>query len=291
MTRPSFLIVVLALLTASIYLFVQAPAPLPEATAASGKLIPIKTVFMLIAAENNTVRALWTREIVSKGQDIGLAFGEDWREAGVEKGPLPALFLRESATSLEKNPIELSLFLGSDYPINPSNLFSGKQTETFALIQQDGQPQFFFAEDTQLYTAMFADPASVQGCVDCHNNHPDSPKTDWKLNDIMGATTWSYPREAVTLDEFITIIQALRQGFRDAYTAYLDKVSTFSTPPEIGEKWPSDGYYLPSADVFLKEFSQRASANSMKLLIDALQTDDSNHAVMPVGVLTVQFQQ
>lgn len=269
MKRPSFIITALVLIVIAIYLFVQAPPPLAAEDAVVGEQIPIETVFRLVAAENDVARALWTREIVGAGGRAGLAFGEDWQEEGVEKGPLPALFLRAASTSLEKNPIPLSLFLGSDYPISPSNLFSGAQMERFEQIKATHEPQFFFAEDTQRYTAMFADFASVQPCVDCHNAHPDSPKTDWALNDVMGATTWAYPKEKVSRDEFIAIIRALRQGFADAYVGYLDKVATFANPPAIGERWPRDGYFLPSAEVFLAEFSQAASARTIEILLNA----------------------
>ncbi|MGA1623334.1 MAG: histidine kinase dimerization/phosphoacceptor domain -containing protein, partial [Synechocystis sp.] len=30
-------------------------------------------------------------------------------------------------------------------------------------------------------------------CVACHNSHPDSPKRDWKVGEMRGALTWSYP--------------------------------------------------------------------------------------------------
>ena len=39
----------------------------------------------------------WTKEIVGNGKKAGLAFGEDRRKRGVEKDPLPALFLHEMA--------------------------------------------------------------------------------------------------------------------------------------------------------------------------------------------------
>lgn len=267
MTKPANIIIVLVLVALITYLFVQAPVPLPEDSIVSGETIPIKTVFQLVAAENNVVRALWTQDIVGMGEKSGLKFDEDWRDIGVQAGPLPALFLREAATSLEKNVIRLSLFLGSDFPINPSNLFLGLQKEAFEKIKKDHQPQFFYAQDTQLYTAMFPDYSSVQPCVSCHNEHPDSPKTDWVLDDVMGATTWSYPSETVNRDEIIKIIASLRKGFRDAYTAYLEKAATFSRKPEIGTRWPKEGYFLPSVDVFMNEFSKRASQSSMELLL------------------------
>lgn len=267
MNKPANIFTLLVLIALITYLFVQAPTPLSEQETVSGESIPIETVFRLVAAENDVVRALWTRDIVGMGKKSGLKFDEDWRDEGVHAGPLPALFLREAATSLEKNIIRLSLFLGSDFPINPSNLFSGFQKEAFEKIKNDHQPQFFYTQDTELFTGMFPDYASVQPCVTCHNDHPDSPKTDWVLNDIMGATTWSYPKEAVSRDEIMEIITSLRKGFQDAYTAYIEKAATFSKKPEIGTRWPSEGYFLPSVDVFMNEFSKRASQSSMDLLL------------------------
>ena len=32
-----------------------------------------------------------------------------------------------------------------------------------------------------------ADRMTTEACVTCHNTHPDSPKKDWKLNDVRGA--------------------------------------------------------------------------------------------------------
>jgi hypothetical protein len=117
---------------------------------------------------------------------------------------------------------------------------------------------------------MFPDFATVQPCVDCHNAHPESPKEDWALNDVMGATTWSYPNQTVTTAEMMRILTAVRQGFRDGYSAYVEKAAGFENPPAIGEQWPRDGYYLPSVDVFMAEFAGRASANSLDAIIQAV---------------------
>lgn len=274
MNRPINIITPLILVALIIYLFVQAPTPLPEKATVTGETIPINTAFQLVAAENNVARALWTREIVGMGEKSGLKFDENWRDNDVQAGPLPALFLRETATSLEKNIIRLSLFLGSDFPISSSNLFTGLQKEAFNKIKNNHQPQFFYTQDTALYIGMFPDYASVQPCVSCHNDHPDSPKKDWVLNDVMGATTWSYPSEAINRDELVKIIASLRKGFRDAYTAYIEKTATFSKRPIIGTRWPKDGYFLPSVDVFINEFSKRASQSSMEfLLLETVSTD------------------
>jgi hypothetical protein len=257
------------LLTALIvYLFVSAPPPLPEQAAANAN-ITVDRVFTLVEAENDAARALWTREIVGAGQPVGLSFSEDWREAGEEAGPLPALFLRETAKNLEKDPVRLSLFLGSDAPISSANRFEGLQQDAFAAIRRTGEPQFFQMPDTRLYTAMFPDEAVTEACVTCHNEHDESPKTDWKLHDVMGATTWAYPEDRLTAEEMLGVLVALRSSVRGAYQAYLDKAATFGKPPEIGARWPRDGYYLPSADVFMNALAESTAAASLDALLNA----------------------
>lgn len=266
MIRP-FTVIVLLLAALVAYLFVSAPPPLPEDGPAAGPTLPVAEVLSLCAAENATVRALYTAEIVGAGKRVGLAFDEAWRDRGVDAGPLPALFLREAAMSLEKDPVRLGLFLGSDFPIRRANLFDSDQLARFEALRADRQPRFFVTADTGLHTAMFPDLAVAPACVDCHNAHPESPKHDWVLGDVMGATTWTYPDAELSLGETLELVAALRRGFRDAYTAYIEKAHTFSKPPEIGERWPRDGYYLPSPEVFLAEAEKRTSGHTLEQLL------------------------
>ncbi len=256
------------LLVVGIYLFAQRPMPLVDGESA-GRTIPVEKMFRIIAAENDAARGMYTKDIVGAGMKTGLEFSEKWREADVAAGPLPALFLREAATSIQKSRVPLGLFLGSDFPIAQSNNFVSTQAERFKMMRVSPKPQFFYAPDTKLQAAMFADFAVAPGCVTCHNEHPKSPKIDWKLGDMMGATTWSYPKDKVTLDEMVQIIAAYRGGVVDAYEAYLAKAAKFSKPPEVGDRWPKDGYFLPSKDVFVKEFERRASGNTINMLLQA----------------------
>lgn len=267
MRFPGLLLTVAALLALSVYLFASAPPPLPEARGEAVGQIPIEKVLETVAAENDAVRALYTAEIVGAGIKAGLKFDEHWREDTLEAGPLPALFLREAAQSLQRGPVPLALFLGSDFPITPANRFQGRQTEIFQRIRRTRAPEHFYEDDTGLHTAMFPDVARVQGCVDCHNQHPESPKTDWAMDDVMGAATWSYPKASVSEAEYLRIIAAVRASFRDAYGEYLEEATAFEAPPEVGERWPGEGYYLPSADAFMAEFARRSSAPTVDRLL------------------------
>jgi adenylate cyclase len=256
------------LLVLAIYFFATRPVPLRDGDSA-GRTIPVEKMFRIIAAENDAARGMYTKDIVAAGSKVGLKFTERWRETDEVAGPLPALFLREAATSIQKSNIPLGLFLGSDYPIAQSNKFESTQAERFKALRVSSKPEFFYAADLKLQTAMFPDLAIAPGCVTCHNEHPKSPKVDWKLNDIMGATTWSYPKDKISLDELMQVVAAYRGGVVAAYDAYLAKAAKFANPPEVGERWPKDGYFLPSREVFVKEFERRASPNTVNTLLRA----------------------
>jgi len=265
--NPSrFVISVLILLVVMVYLFVTAPTPLVEASH-QDRLLSVKTIMEIANQENSAVRALYTTEIVAAGKKAGIKFDEHWKDEDVEAGPLPAQFLRETARYLERTPVRLGLYLGSDYPINNANHFEGMQLEMFLAMRRDRQPRFFRVADSGSYAYLFADIAIAKPCVECHNAHQQSPKTNWRLDDVMGATTWTYPTDTLSLVEAIQILDALRQGFRAAYSAYLKKMATLDNPPRIGTQWPREGYYLPSVEVFMAEIEQRVAVNTLNRLM------------------------
>ena len=88
----------------------------------------------------------------------------------------------------------------------------------------------------------------------------------------MGATTWFYPKERVTMEEILTCVELLRTAILDSYTVYLEKSNGFSTPVTIGAQWPKDGMYLPDANTFKAEFTARSSKSSMTTLLESLDT-------------------
>ncbi|MDC9728133.1 MAG: DUF3365 domain-containing protein [Methyloprofundus sp.] len=169
--------------------------------------------------------------------------------------------------NLEKSPVPLGLFLGSDFPIVSTNKFSGLQVEKFIQLKQQSAPVFFYSADIERYVAMFPDHAISEVCVTCHNEHPNTPKQDWKLHDIMGATTWLYPDETVSLEEIMDVVFEIRQSIAAAYMKYLDKCKTFQSSPDIGDKWPDQGYYLPDSKTFMDFYERQASLKTMSILL------------------------
>ena len=266
---PRSVLALAGMTVAGIYLFATAPVDLEAG--ADARDVPVETLFRMLDAENASIRAIYTGEIVTPGLKTGLKYREDWKSADVHAGPLPALLLRETANRLQRRVPELNLFLGSKYPIEASNLFTGAQSGYFDAIEREGDPQFFLDRSTGRYTAMFPDIASTPACVSCHNEHAKSPRKDWKQGDVMGATTWSFARATLSTDEVIAILGAYREAALDAYGSYLEKAEGFDTAarPQLGERWPKDGLYLPDTDTFRKRVEERNSIASLNLLLQA----------------------
>lgn len=40
---------------------------------------------------------------------------------------------------------------------------------------------------------MYADVAVAEACIDCHNKHDESPRHDFKLDDVMGGVVIRIP--------------------------------------------------------------------------------------------------
>lgn len=260
----------LVLVMVTVFLFVTAPVPLENISNENNR-VPIRKILAIAEAQNDIVRKMYTQEIVAQGQLSGLKFDEYWRDEDVFAAPLPAQFLRITAVSLEKNKVRLGLYLGSDYPINQSNGLSGQQAEYFDILKRTRSPQFFFAQDIERYAYMSEDMATVEACVRCHNDHAQSPKTDWRIDDVMGATTWTYPDEFISMEQSHRVLLALQVAFIDAYRTFLAAAADHPQPPRMVDDWPAQGAAVPSLQAFKSELSRRIAPPTLRALQDIIR--------------------
>ncbi|NGZ09762.1 MAG: DUF3365 domain-containing protein [Nitrospira sp. LK70] len=135
-------------------------------------------------------RDSYTRHVVERMQAKGIVVAsENWEARHTL--PLPAQFLLESGRHLEKKGIGVRYRLISLWPINKRNIAT-TSLQSIALGTLATQPNRPFTGvtkvgDTRYYEAVYPDLAVTQACIGCHNAHPDSPKRDFKVNDVMGA--------------------------------------------------------------------------------------------------------
>ncbi|MGQ0667218.1 MAG: Tll0287-like domain-containing protein [Nitrospiraceae bacterium] len=160
---------------------------LPETTSIS---IPIESVADYIHAVIEADRDVYTRHVVERLQTRGVVdASENWEQRNTL--PLPAQFLLESGRQMGKKGLGLQYRLISLWPINKRNLAANafESIGLGAVLTQPNRPYTGITRvgDTRVFEAVYADLAITQSCVGCHNAHPDSPKHDFKMNDVMGA--------------------------------------------------------------------------------------------------------
>jgi hypothetical protein len=143
-------------------------------------------------------RTIYATHVVDKLQAKGIVTAaEYWKQEDVL--PLPAQFLIETGRLVGEKGTGLKYRLASLWPIYvwnaPSTDFERKGLE--ATLKHPDRPFTGFVKvgRERSFQAVYADIAIAQSCVDCHNAHPNSPRRDFKLNDVMGGIVITIPIE------------------------------------------------------------------------------------------------
>ena len=158
--------------------------------------IPAEKVADYLQAVIQADRVFYTTHVVERMQAKGVVVAsENWQEANTL--PLPAQFLNESSRLAGATRAGLGYRLLSLWPINKRN---GPKTEfeQKGLWETSQNPNRPYSElvmnGRDLYLqAIYADKAVSQACIGCHNAHHDSPRRNFKQNDVMGGVMITIP--------------------------------------------------------------------------------------------------
>ena len=111
--------------------------------------------------------------------------------------PLPAQMFRLGYEAVSEVNDDFTYSLQSIWPINSQNApRTPMEKEGLEYVANNLGKNFYGTETLggkDYFTAVYADVASVKACVTCHNGHKDSPKTDFKLGDVMGGVVIRVP--------------------------------------------------------------------------------------------------
>jgi hypothetical protein len=158
-------------------------------------MVSSEKVAAFIHAVLEANRNNYTENIVSKLQRDGIEAHEHWKD---ERGvPLPAQFLMETGRLVALKDLNFTFRLASLTPVyvwNGPN--SDLERQGLAAVQKDPDHPFYgflTKNGIRYFQAIYADRAVSTACVDCHNNHPNSPRRDFKLNDVMGGIVITFP--------------------------------------------------------------------------------------------------
>lgn len=171
----------------------------PEMEAAAPAGIDPKVFTDSLFAVMNSDRANYTQLIVQRlGPNVANRIKPDEHWEDMEEGaPLPAQMFRYGAEKVAEQTDDFTYSLQSLWPINKQNA-PKTAIETAGLEYiRDNPGQNFYGEEelggVSYYTAVYPDVAVSPACTSCHNDHIDTPRTDFAIGDVMGGVVIRVP--------------------------------------------------------------------------------------------------
>ena len=166
------------------------------ATEGAAVSLPVETVADYLHAVIEADREVYTKHVVERMQIKGVVVAsENWEEKNTL--PLPAQFLMESGRVMARKGLGIQYRLISLWPINKRNVASSEfeKLGLGTVLTHPTKPYTGYVKEggARYFQAVYPDLAVSQACIGCHNSHPDSPKRDFKINDVMGAIVISIP--------------------------------------------------------------------------------------------------
>lgn len=138
-------------------------------------------------------RTVYAQHVVNRLEEQGILHSkEKWENDNALM--LPAQFLLNSAVKSKRLGLDYRLI--SLYPINAQNR-PANEFEQDGLESVEVHPIRPYIKHSKVgrktyFQAIYPDIAVTRGCVNCHNGHPNSPKKDFALDDVMGGILVSF---------------------------------------------------------------------------------------------------
>jgi hypothetical protein len=142
-------------------------------------------------------RTVYTRMVVNRLQNDEkvIKASEHWQD---DKAlPLPAQMFRMGAEMAAQKNADFSYALLSKWPVNKQNVArTGAEKTGLDVVAADAKKNYYTEEtlgEKKYFTAVYPDVAVAPACINCHNAHKDSPRTDFKMGDVMGGVVVRIP--------------------------------------------------------------------------------------------------
>lgn len=142
------------------------------------------------------LRSYYTKNVISK-----LKYTERLSAASDHKNaknhiPLPATMIHELSELSQQNDLQIKLYSAFPFPDRANRKLDEFQQQAWQQLNETPNEPFVSSEEiagNNRVRVAIADILTEQACVDCHNNHPQTPKVGWKLGDVRGVLEVNIP--------------------------------------------------------------------------------------------------
>jgi len=136
-----------------------------------------------------TIRGYYTKNVIKKVLANGGVKPSVNHAKEADGIPLPATFIHDVSALLAQNNTTVDLYSAFPFPNRADRQLDSFQSEAWAYL--NANPDGVYARQSteggvETVRVAVADRLVAEGCVKCHNTHPASPKTDWRLGDVRG---------------------------------------------------------------------------------------------------------
>ena len=145
-------------------------------------------------------RTLYTSEVVARAKNAGMLITHDY-ENHANAMPLPATLSMQLGKMIGGMYGGADVRLYSDHPFPWRN--DGGPQDSFevdaltALRSKPTEPYYAFENVDGRQTLRFATADLMrQSCINCHNDHPDTPRGNWKVGDVRGVLAVRLPLDS-----------------------------------------------------------------------------------------------
>jgi hypothetical protein len=161
------------------------------------KGVPIQDVADMLHAVMEADRTVYTQRVVNRLQNVEKVIKADEHFTDKKALPLPAQMFRFGAEKVGEKTKKFSYSLLSLWPVNKQNAGRTAVEKEGLNFVADNKGKNFYGEETlggkKYFTAIYADTAVSPACVNCHNDHKESPRQDFQLGDVMGGVVIRIP--------------------------------------------------------------------------------------------------
>ncbi|PKI17842.1 ATP-binding protein [Colwellia sp. 12G3] len=139
----------------------------------------------IIASIIREFRKAYTVDVVQKVQAYGIKVSHEYH-GKPNTIPLPASASLELGQNINVKDLGVKVDLVSPYPFPWRNRsLTAFENRAWEALKNSSREDFSEVSDDGLFKYAVAE-RMVAACVNCHNTYPDSPKTDWQINDLRG---------------------------------------------------------------------------------------------------------
>lgn len=295
--------IALVFLTIIVVAFLYVPSKVENFASEEAKATAVGMV-----NQYRNLRSYYTQNVVGKvlaSSDLKASFNY---KNDPKLIPLPATMIHDLSEMMGSNGTHLNLYSKFPFPNRQQRQLTDFQSSAWDYLNKNPDAEFSqlrLENGVPVVKVALADKMSADACVNCHNNHADSPKKDWKLGDVRGVLEVTVPiaeivgsgRQLantivfglVAASIFILALlywmfsQNINSSLRSIANALeeiaagggdLSKTLTYKSNDEIGQITTSFNKFIASLRKIVSNISKQSRdiSTSTHLLNDAIQT-------------------